>query len=326
MGVDVEALLAARPGGRAELRRTTTPASNNSGLWLGWRSASWRSHGRDKRRSSSSEPIGELRPLGRAADRRVDRQAGQGHPAGRRRAARRARRLRRRPRVRLPAQRGRARRGLRRAGRGARQGGPPDADAGGARRRRPRPHLLLRRVRDRRRGLGARASTRSTSPTCRRPRTTPTRCSTGRRAARRSDADDDAAGAARAGRAAALRGDHGLRAAVGGVRRGDRRAARAIRDAHEGDHDVRLRPALPALDRPVPQGRAGDRRCSSSSCTTATRTSRSPRPATRSARSRTPRRPATCRRCAPTACRPSGYGSKAIRPPPCERWPIKEMI
>ena len=43
--------------------------------------------------------------------------------------------------------------------------------------------------------------------------------------------------------------------------------ARADPRRDEGDDDVRLRPALPALDRPVPQGRPADRRCSSSSST-----------------------------------------------------------
>ena len=67
-------------------------------------------------------------------------------------------------------------------------------------------------------------------------------------------------GAARAGGAAALRGDHGLRRRrPRSSTRPSRSCARAIRDAHEGDDHVRLRPALPALDRPVPQGRPADR-------------------------------------------------------------------
>ena len=52
----------------------------------------------------------ELRPVGRAAGRRVDRQARPRDPAGRRRAARRAGRVRAGPRVRVPAQRRPARR------------------------------------------------------------------------------------------------------------------------------------------------------------------------------------------------------------------------
>ena len=58
----------------------------------------------------------------------------------------------------------------------------------------------------------------------------------------------------------------------------------AIRDATQGHHHVRLRAALPALHRPVPQGRPAGRASSSSSCTTATRTWRSPGAASRSAR------------------------------------------
>ena len=80
---------------------------------------------------------------------------------------------------------------------------------------------------------GCWASTRSTSPTCRRPRTTPTKVLRGRRAAAgRRRGRRRAEGAARRGRAAALRGDHGLRAAV--ARSSTRRSpscARAIRDA-----------------------------------------------------------------------------------------------
>ena len=44
----------------------------------------------------------------------------------------------------------------------------------------------------------------------------------------------------------------------------------AIRDRDEGDDDVRLRPALPALDRPVPQGRPAGRALPRSSSTTPT--------------------------------------------------------
>ena len=59
----------------------------------GWASrwASWRTQGRDKLTFVVDAPLAVLRPLGRAARRRVDRQAGQGHPAGGRRAARRRR-------------------------------------------------------------------------------------------------------------------------------------------------------------------------------------------------------------------------------------------
>ena len=63
----------------------------------------------------------------------------------------------------------------RREGRRAREGRPPGDHPHDPRPDRPRAAVLLRRVRDRGRRLGARASTRSTSPTCRRPRTRRTR-------------------------------------------------------------------------------------------------------------------------------------------------------
>ena len=66
-------------------------------------------------------------------------------------------------------------------------------------------------------------STRSTSPTCRRPRTTPSGCST---EGRPSSTPATCASCWRAG-AAALRGDHGLPAVLRRDRGGDRPAARA---------------------------------------------------------------------------------------------------
>ena len=68
--------------------------------------------------------------------------------------------------------------------------------------------------------------------------------------------------------------------------------------------DVRLRPALPALDRPAAQGRAAGRALPLADRRRGARTSRSRGRATRSARSRPRRRSATSRRCARTACRP----------------------
>ena len=76
---------------------------------------------------------------------------------------------------------------------------------------------------------------------------------------------------------------------LGGVRR--RRspicAARSATATGCG-HDVRLRPALPALDRPAAQGRAGDRRLPPADARWRRGRARSPTPATASARSRTP--------------------------------------
>ncbi len=198
---------------------------SNSGLWLGVAVGALALQGRDKADLRRRRADGELRALGRAADRRVDRQGGQGHPAGGGRAGRRPGRVRRRPRVRLPAQRRRARRGARRGGGGARAGRPARAQAarhGGARTSAASsssPSSPWRWP------AGCSASTRSTSRTCRRPRTTPTRCS-------RPATLPELGAAATLGELldgaapAALRGDHGLRRALGRVRRGGHRAAR----------------------------------------------------------------------------------------------------
>ena len=220
----------------------------------------------------------ELRPLGRAADRGVDRQAGQGHPAGGRRAARRPGRLRRRPRVRLPARPRQRRPGARREGGGAGAApGHPIGHARRARRRRPRPDLLLRRVRHRGGGLGARHQP-----------VRPAQRAGGEGQHRRRCSKEglpelppgDLADRARRPRRRTTWRSLGYVDAVGRVRRGGRRAAGEDPRPDQGDHDVRLRPALPALDRPVPQGRPAERRVPPALRTTARRTSRSRRPAT----------------------------------------------
>ena len=231
----------------------------SSGLWLGL-ALGRAGRGRPRQADLRHRPAAAvLRALGRAAHRRVDRQAGQGHPAGGRRAAGRARRLRRRPHLPAPAPRRRARRGDRRQGRGAARGRPPGDRARDRRPRRPRADLLLRRVRDRHRRAGCWASTRSTSPTCRRPRTPPAACSP--RAPRTSPTPtDDELRALLGGLGApsylAVMGyvepSADFDAAVSELRQVDPR-----RDA-VGD-DVRLRAALPALDRPAAQGRPADR-------------------------------------------------------------------
>jgi glucose-6-phosphate isomerase len=56
-------------------------------------------------------------------------------------------------------------------------------------------------------------------------------------------------------RVAGLPGDHGLPAVLRRGRGGDRAAAREGHRVEGRRHHLRLRPALPALDRPVPQGR-----------------------------------------------------------------------
>ena len=119
-------------GGRAELRQQYGDPGANSGLWLGMRHGRARPAGPRQAHLRRLGPDLELRPLGRAAGRRVHRQGGHGHPAGGRRAARRPRRLRRRPRVRVPAQRGRAGRGAGREDRGARPGRATRPPPGGS--------------------------------------------------------------------------------------------------------------------------------------------------------------------------------------------------
>ena len=85
-------------------------------------------------------------------------------------------------------------------------------------------------------------------------------------------------------RAAALPRDHGLPAVLDETEAAVARLReRAVR-APPRRHDLGLRPALPALDRAVPQGRPEGRRASCRSSTSRRRTSRSPASRTRSAR------------------------------------------
>ncbi len=85
IGVDVRAVLESAAGRR---RATASCQQGNSGLWLGIAlgelapQRARQAHVRDRRAAV------ELRPLGRAARGRVDRQAGPRHPADRGRAAR----------------------------------------------------------------------------------------------------------------------------------------------------------------------------------------------------------------------------------------------
>ena len=97
-GIDVAALLGTIKSdehGRGDLRRRRARGGARRPRPQGPQ------QGHDRGRG----PLCELRPVGRAAAGRVDRQGGHGPRARRRRGARRARRLRRRPRVRAPAQR-----------------------------------------------------------------------------------------------------------------------------------------------------------------------------------------------------------------------------
>ena len=144
----------------------------------------------------------------------------------------------------------------------------PDARAA---RSRPRVHLSRRS--QSRSPAGGSPSTRSTSPTCSRPRTRPSGCSRAtnqRRAAERASADADALRELLlGGRAAELCRDHGLRAALDepSTRPSPSCARRSARP-RQGDDDVRLRAALPALDRAVPQGRAERRPLPAAAATT----------------------------------------------------------
>ena len=222
-----------RARGRRRSRwRTASCSEGNSGLWLGVALGELARHGRDKLTFVVDEPLRVVRPVGRAARRRVDRQAGPRHPADRRRAAGRPGRLRATTACSCTSRD--ARRGRRAHDRRwrAAQGRPPDdhahtptapaTSAGSSSSPSSPPRWPA----------GCWRSTRSTSPTCRRPRTTRRACS--RKAP--PDLDDGRPRrAARRPRAAALRGDHGLPA----VRRRGRRGGRApARRAHRPTHGV----------------------------------------------------------------------------------------
>ena len=209
MGVDVEALLHRAQVAEQNCAQLRRRARATPGLWLGLVMGELALQGRDKPTFVVSEPIASF---GLWVEQLIAESTGKegkgilpvadeplGEPG----------RLRRRPRVRLPAQRRRARRGARRQGRGAGAGRAPDAHAGRARRDRPRAHLLLRRVRRRGRGLGARHQ--PVRPAQRAGgQGQHQQGARGRRRCPRSD-PGDLARAARTARAAALRGHPGLR-------------------------------------------------------------------------------------------------------------------
>ena len=113
-GIDIGAVLDSAIGAAEECRGE----QGNAGLWLGCALGELARQGRDKLTFVADAPLTSLRALGRAAVRRVDRQAGHRHPADRRRAAAGPERLRRRSRVR--AHRARRRRQREPAGRAAR--------------------------------------------------------------------------------------------------------------------------------------------------------------------------------------------------------------
>ena len=270
MGADVARRCStARAGRRAGVQRLR-PSQGNCGLWLGVHARRARAAG--PRQADVRRRTSRCASFGLWVEQLVAEstgQAGQGHPARRRRAARRA---------------------------GASTAttassctcATPDAadeastpDGRARRRRPPGPHaaargpggpradLLLRRVRHRGRRLGARRQPvrpaqraggqgQTTSRVARggRCRRSPRRR---RRAARCSTAPAPPDYVAIMGYAAP---SDAVDAAIAELRA-------AIRDATAGHDDVRLRPALPALDRPVPQGRRRERALPRSSCTTA---------------------------------------------------------
>ena len=253
-----------------------------------------------------------LRRLGRAADRRVHRQARQGRAAGRGRGRRRAE---------LPAQHGR----LACSSRSAR-GRRPTADQ---RVRRDRsPARSARRCccgsTPSRSPAGSSGSTRSTSRTSRAPRRRPAGCSdssSGARPGRLHRRRHRGPGARRAcstapdtvdrrGRRAARRSStptHGYLAVMAYLDRARRRLARRrpgpAGPAYRPAGDVRLGAAVPALDRAVPQGRPADRGLPAGHRRRRTRTSRCPGGRSPSAASSPPRPPATPR-CSPTTAGP----------------------
>ena len=235
--------------------------------------------GRDKLTFVVDEPIARFGLWVEQLVAESTGQAGQGHPAGRRRAARRAGgygddrvflHLRNpdEPDAELDGE-------LAALGRA----GPPDADA--------RPRTAPRTSA----GSSSSPSSPPPSPAGRssinpfdQPNVQEAKDKTddGARARRRRRSPEAdrrrPARAARARGAAALRGDPRLtsRPSRRGRRRGRASCARAIRDTTTGDDDVRLRPALPALDRAAPQGRPADGPLPRSCSPTATATSRSP--------------------------------------------------
>ena len=214
----------------------------------------------------------ELRQLGRAADRRVDRQGGPRHRARGRRTARPARRLRPGPGLRRDRRARRARR--------ARERRPPGRPAAVRRPRADRRRVLP--LGDGHGGRGLRARHQPVRPAERaggqgRDEGDP-RLGLGRgpgvRRPRRAPEGGDR------GR---LRGDPRLPGPDLRDRGRDRtRPPRDPRPVQGGDHD-RVRPAVPALDRAAPQGRGRTTASSSRWWTRGVRwTCRSPASRTRS--------------------------------------------
>ena len=316
MGVNVEALLHRAQVAEQNCAQFDSPRSN-SGLWLGCALGELALQGRDKLTFVVSTPIASF---GLWVEQLIAESTGKhgkgilpvaDEPLGD------AGGLRRRPRVRLPAQRGRARRGAGRRDRGARPGRPPDDHAGvhggptdlG-------PDLLLRRVRRRRWPAG-----RSEINPFDQPNVQEAKDNTEPGARRRALPEPSSAGS-RDELLAAPAPPHyvaimGYAAAVRRVRRGRRAScARRSASATKCDDHVRLRAALPALDRPVPQGRPADRPLPPARPRRATRTSRFPGAGyTFEHAQERAGASATCRRCGRTGLRAEAQRSRRSTAP-----------
>ena len=238
---------------------------SNSGLWLGLRDGRAGPAGPRQAHLRGLGSDRELRPLGRAADRRVDRQARQGHPARGRRAAR-ARRRSTATTASSPtcATRTSRTRSWTPKVEALGRAGHPTITVPVAAARPTSAGSSSSPSSPRRWPAGCSASTRSTSRTCRRPRTTRRKHPRGRRPAGRG-----ARATRRAARAGAAPPHYvaimAFARAVRGVRRGRRRAARGASATRTKCHDhVRLR-ARATCTPPASSTRAGRRTACSSS-------------------------------------------------------------
>ena len=278
-GVSVEALLGAAQVAEQNCA-SSSDTSENSGLWLGIVMGELALQGRDKLTFVVAAADRELRPLGRAAGGGVHRQAGQGRPAGGGRAAGRPGVLRRRPRCSSTCATPTS----------------PDEDLDErvealARAGHPTITLDVHGAAD----LGrifffAEFATAVAGwvlginpfdqPNVQEAKDNTAKVLEGGDLPEVDPGDlAELLKAAEPPHYVAILGftapSEEIDAAVAELRS-------VIRDATQGHDDVRVRPALPPLHRPVPQGRPAAWACSWSWCTRAPRTRRSRRPATRS--------------------------------------------
>ncbi len=282
LGIDVRTLLDGRCRRLADASRTTQrrrlPLDHPGARLAGRRPQRARAGGPRQAHVRDLRVAARPRAVARAAGGRVDRQAGHGHPAGRRRAARRAGRSTAMtacsptcPTLRTPDADARARGCERWPRPGTRVITIPTDGPGG-----PRARVPAGRARRRGRRLGPCRSTPSTSPTCSRPRTRPSACSTGFEAERASCPSAPSADAAALRSlllersAAGVRGDHGLRRALERVRRRRRRAARGDARGRRSRRPPSAT-ARASCTRPASSTRAARGRDASCSCSTTAR-------------------------------------------------------